>query len=270
MKRKILSLCAAIVLVAVACIGATMAYFTDTEQAVNIMTMDNVEIRQVELQRSEQPDVLVRFEQNQPIYPAFPAAGADAAYIPSAELAWGDYVSVNDSAVSTLWDEDALVGALDKFVFVENIGAGPCYFRTWVGFECPAGMTVGTSAKADIVCNLNSGYIWDELGCVTVNGTQYYVMVGTYKQILPGGKIADPSLLQVALNHSVNSEQIAAIGATYDILTFTQACQVTTFEDESKSSWENAREALETTFGLAVTQNCPLKLCFVPDDAGTT
>lgn len=269
MRKKIMSLCLVAALLAVAVTGATMAYFTDTEQAVNTMTMDNVEIRQVELQRSDAAGTLEPFVQLQPLYPAGPKADPADVYAPSEALAWGGYVTATPDASALLWDEDTLAGALDKFVFVHNIGAGPCYFRTWIGFECPEGMTVGRTTAADIVCNLNSGYVWNELGHVTVDGTRYYVIVGTYKQVLPGGKISDPSLLQVALNHSVTSAQNAALGGTYEILTFTQACQVTTFEDPDRTTSANAQNALESTFGLAVVEQSPLHLCFTPD-AGQT
>ena len=44
MKKKILSLCLVAALIAVAVVGSTLAYFTDTDEAVNVFTMGNVDI----------------------------------------------------------------------------------------------------------------------------------------------------------------------------------------------------------------------------------
>ena len=48
MKKKILSLCLVVALAAVAVIGGTMAYFTDTDTAANTFTHGNVKIDLVE------------------------------------------------------------------------------------------------------------------------------------------------------------------------------------------------------------------------------
>jgi len=44
MKKKLIALILAVALIAVAAIGMTLAYFTDTEQAANVFTMGNVKI----------------------------------------------------------------------------------------------------------------------------------------------------------------------------------------------------------------------------------
>lgn len=44
MKKKIISLCLVICLLAVAVVGGTMAYFTDTDEATNVFTVGNIDI----------------------------------------------------------------------------------------------------------------------------------------------------------------------------------------------------------------------------------
>lgn len=48
MKKKVLSLCLVLVLVAIAITGATLAYFTDADEAVNIFSVGSVEIELIE------------------------------------------------------------------------------------------------------------------------------------------------------------------------------------------------------------------------------
>lgn len=48
MKKKIVALCLVIALVAIAIVGATMAYFTDKDEATNVFTVGNIDITLVE------------------------------------------------------------------------------------------------------------------------------------------------------------------------------------------------------------------------------
>ena len=48
MKKKIVTLCVVICLLAVAAIGGTLAYFTDNETATNVFTMGKVDIELTE------------------------------------------------------------------------------------------------------------------------------------------------------------------------------------------------------------------------------
>lgn len=50
-KRKIILLATALCLVAILAVGGTLAYFTDTDQAVNVFTVGNVQIDLIEKER---------------------------------------------------------------------------------------------------------------------------------------------------------------------------------------------------------------------------
>ena len=64
MKKKIIALSVAFVLVAVAAIGATLAYFTDTETKTNTFTVGGVDIEIIEQQRTDDGSALEDFVQD--------------------------------------------------------------------------------------------------------------------------------------------------------------------------------------------------------------
>lgn len=254
MKKRILSLALVVSLLMVAVAGATMAYFTDTEQAVNIATIGNVSIKQHELQRVDginynnngeicDGDELEAFEQGQALYPAYPANG-DASYTAKQDHAdlfwWGDYVTA--LSANGLWGDD-LNGAMDKFVFVENDGASACYYRTWIALECPEGMEYSLSSDKDFMVNVNGNqlFTWDECGYAEIDGTRYLIECATYNAALEPGETSRPSLLQVVMTHHVTNEKAALLNGTYEILVFSQAVQVDNFPD--------AETALSEAFG---------------------
>ena len=50
MKKKITALCLCVALLAIAVVGASLAYFTDTDNATNTFTVGNVKIDLIEQQ----------------------------------------------------------------------------------------------------------------------------------------------------------------------------------------------------------------------------
>ena len=48
MKKKIVAICLCVALLAIAIVGATLAYFTDTKSATNTFTVGNVKIDLIE------------------------------------------------------------------------------------------------------------------------------------------------------------------------------------------------------------------------------
>ena len=108
-----------------------MLYLSDSDSDVNVMTLGNVSIDQMEYQRAEgvahnataTDGSLVEFEQDKPLYPAVPKNGAATDY--SAEATdlfnWGPYVTA-EGAGNGLWNDAKLSNTLDKMVFVKNDG----------------------------------------------------------------------------------------------------------------------------------------------------
>jgi len=287
MKKSKLFLILALVLSMAVGLGGTLAYLTDTDEAVNVMTLGNVQIKQIELQRAEGVDYnnggellelgeLVPFQQGKALYPAYPVVGADDPYQAAKSdnegntelLKWGPYVTADNptgGAGNGLWNDSKLKGVMDKFVFVENTGTSDAYFRTWFAFECPEGISIGDSAetgKHQIEINGNDhgqthvdvNYKWEYMGEAEIDGVRYHIECATYNRnngVLPAGEIARPSLLQVVMSHHATNEDVALLGETYEILTFTQAVQTNNFE--------NAEQALTAAFGEATVENNPWK-----------
>ncbi len=257
--KKVLLICTAYVLVAVLAIGGTLAYLTDTDSAVNVMTLGNVSIEQHEYQRAEgvahnageagkgngvKDGALVEFVQNQAIYPAVPKNNAATDY--SAEATdlffWGDYV-YSGTAGNGLWNDDKLSNVMDKMVFVENTGKSDAYFRTLIAFECPEGMEYSEGPDKEFMMNINGStvYDWEEIGYITVEDVRYLVMEAIYQNPLKPGNTAHPSLLQVVMTHNATNEDMELLSDTYDILVLSQAVQSAGFAD--------AKTALDTGFG---------------------
>lgn len=80
MKKKLLALVLVVALAATAVIGGTLAYFTDTDSAVNTFTVGNVKIDLIEQQRATNDDgtkSLVNFENGKTLYPIVTSAQND-------------------------------------------------------------------------------------------------------------------------------------------------------------------------------------------------
>ena len=117
MKKKITAICLCVALVAVAVVGASLAYFTDTDNKTNTFAVGNVKIELIEQQRGE--NGLVPFEQNKKLYPIVGSAQGDKDVygMPTAE----NYV--------------------DKMVTVKNTGSEKAYIRFY--FAIPAALDDG-------------------------------------------------------------------------------------------------------------------------------
>lgn len=135
MKNRKLLLIAVLVLAVAMSIGTTLAYLTDTDSDVNVMTLGDVKIEQIELQRKAgvdyrnggeiaDGDELEDFRQGQKLYPSYAEDVSDySARMPNDEqFWWGDYVTadVSGNGSSNGLFGEGLKGALDKFVFVKH------------------------------------------------------------------------------------------------------------------------------------------------------
>ena len=276
MKKSTLLMVLSLVLALTVGLGTTLAYLTDTDADVNVMTLGNVDIEQIELERDEDGN-LKDFSQNKPLYPAV------------GDVDWDDelvyWPDVSETASSRVFDDEKLSGVVDKFVFVENTGKSDAYVRTIFAFELGS-FPVGT-VKDDVIIHLNrNDKLTSETGAghwvfrwldtpVTIDGNQYEVAEAIYlhkssvqgtaeEGILPAGATSYPSLLQVFMDSAATNEDCEALdgnkNGTYDILVVSQAVQTAGFED--------AQTALNEAFGKITAENHPW-LGVAPNDAPT-
>ena len=117
-KRKILTLAAALCILATIAIGGTLAYFTDSDSADNVFTVGNVSIDLIEKERDGDGG-LTDFKQNKKLYPIVGSAQGekDEYGMPTAE----NYV--------------------DKMVTIKNTGSEKAYIRAY--FAIPSALDDG-------------------------------------------------------------------------------------------------------------------------------
>ncbi len=275
LKSLLLSGIGAVAVAAVA-IGGTLAYLQDDDSDVNVMTLGNVQIDQLEYERvvdqdgnwvpltttdkyGYTPDELQDYTQDKPLYPAVFADGSikwddrngsqEVSGPTSHQQSWAQ---IGASGSNQLFD-DSVKNALDKFVFVKNTGKSDAYVRTWFAFE--QGSVAADNFANVIMTNSNCDHwSWETVATdVDIDGNRYVVKLATYlgpksnpTGVLAPGAVSYPSLLQVYMKPEATNEDCAAIdgnkNGTYDILSYSQAVQTNGFE--------NANAALSEAFGL--------------------
>jgi len=185
MKRTI-ALVLTIAICATMALGGTLAFLTDTEEALNVMTVGRVNIELIEQQRNENGD-LEDYEQNKQLLPIVGSAQSDP------KDGWG------------MPDQDEVKNYMDKIVNVNNIGNTPAYVRVIVGIpaalEQPQasenvlhwnygnrfdpegqGRYNGTGTETWNPDYLNVSYEIDPVGTATVDEIEYNVYVFTYEE----------------------------------------------------------------------------------------
>ena len=240
MKKKVLA-GTSLALVASVAVAGTIAYLTDTDSDVNVMTLGNVDIEQIEQER-DATGALTDFTQAKPLYPA---------YYEDDSIPWDDSANwvIPDEQAWKVVEENENV--IDKFVTVKNTGKSDAYVRTVFAFE--AG-TLKNTEFIHIVTNATNVPdeidSWDWLDeTVTIDGINYELAVATYKKALAPGETSIPSLKQVYLDKKATNEYCASFGDTYDILVVSQAVQTAGFSD--------AETALNEAFGEITATNHP-------------
>ena len=250
MKKKILAFTLVIVMLAIAIVGGTLAYFTDTDEAKNTMTVGNIAIEQTEWQRNANHDGFVVFEQDKLMMPAVYAEGSNDQADYQTYFNDADSLNIaNGQAWSDFWsEENGQYNALDKIVVVENTGDYDVYYRTLIAIEAPTDdWNDSWGGESGLVMNYNSNnrFTWDFAICqIEINGVKYIVHEALYTDVLTPEEMSRPSLLQVMFDNDTTQEEVAAYGDTVDILCLTQAVQVEGFDQVG-----GADVALNTAFG---------------------
>jgi len=279
--KNVLLMGLSLVLVAALAIGGTVAYLTDTDSDVNVMTLGNVSIAQHEYERVVNADgtfatdtfdgvtsyVLKDFTQGKPL---LPIVGDPNEPGNSPAYAGYDSTTVRMSQVDSYGGMQVFAGknAQDKFVTVENKGKTDAYVRTLVAIENGTGdaSLIGIGSRcvpAADAANSTAPWVSNYIGKITVDGNTYGLYEYVYRGasdvnrhvngILPAGDTTYPSLCQVYLKHNATNEDMVAIdgngNGTLDILVVSQAVQVAGFAD--------AETALNAGFGDITTTNHP-------------
>ena len=176
MKKKITALCLCVALLAVAVVGASLAYFTDTDNATNTFAVGNVKIDLIEQQVNKDGSALEDFKQNQVLMPIVGSAQGE-------KDETGNPIAKN---------------YIDKIVTIENTGKSDAYVRIFVAV--PTALQNGQTPNApryDVLhWNFNGdscaeGQWTDEIVVANpteINGIQYKIYSRTYTTALTAGE----------------------------------------------------------------------------------
>ena len=191
MKKKILALAIAAIMVVTALASVSLAYLMDTAYDENVMVVGNVKIEQIERQRAEDGS-LEPFENNKKLLPA------------TSTPAWTDKITVAEKDYKAFGPE---FNPVDKIVTVKNVGSEAAYVRTLIAFENNAnglGDLIRINTNSDVE---NPGdWHYEYVGDITISGKDYQLAVFTYYYILEAGKETEASLLQVFLDRTADNE----------------------------------------------------------------
>ena len=258
--KKVIAWLLVLALTAAISIGATLAYLTDTDEDVNVMTLGKVKIDQLEYERIDDEtaneDAKVQeFHDNKPLYPAVTENGFD--YTPGDTYV--DWTQIGkDGYTSEIWNPEKINNELDKMVFIKNKGDYDAFVRTVFAFEAGNYETLD-QFRSMVHLNLNeSDYTWKwvetpvEIPNAEGGTTNYFIATATYNKILAPGALTEISLSQIALDKTATNADVEAFGETYNILVKTQAIQADGFE--------SAAIALDEGFNPIDADNIPFTI----------
>lgn len=224
MKKKITAIALVVMLLAVSVLGATLAYFTDTDKETNVFTSGNVAI-----------DLTENFTQNSKLVPATGSA-----------------------------QNDTLENGVKKEVFVTNTGSEAAFVRVHIAIPAilDNGADTFDAGKNVLHFNYKENSIgegkWDWSNSTgapyegnwnyyetTIDGIAYNVYVVTYEKALDANEKTVDAIHQVYLDSKVSNDDIndinAELGTKWNMYVAAEGVQAAGFGD--------AYTALNTAFG---------------------
>lgn len=231
MKKKILAITLCVAMLAIMLVSGTLAYFTDTDAATNVMTTGKVDIAQLEQQRKENGS-LVDFVQDKPLMPMVDTRENKDA-----------------NPVVNGYFDPAMNNVVDKIVTVKNEAESgavnqDAYVRTILAFETQRHYAENSSTEFSDMHKIYIGVLGDFEYLdryVTVDDVEYILAVKVYEEALEPQEVSTASLKQIFLAPTANNEVATIFGDEYSILAVSQGTQVAGFD--------SAEEALNTAFG---------------------
>lgn len=197
-KKKIVSLCLVLALAAIAVVGGTVAYFTDTDNATNTFTVGKVDITLNETDNQGNP-----FVQDQMLLP-----GANNAIAKNVTV-----TVVNDSQPAWVWVEVLIPADLYRSKTETNETNNALHFNQFINYL--QGYT-GTSSNANAVecakVYTNADHQWSTMKYideVTVDGVAYARLRTTHKDIVVGGVTTSPAVNQFYMDDDVYYDETA-------------------------------------------------------------
>ena len=196
MKKKIVALCLCVALAVVAIGGATLAYFTDTDNETNTFTTGGVKIELIEQQRNADGTALEAFKNNKVLMPIVGSAQGEQVTVGGVELPTAE-------------------NYVDKIMTIKNTGVSDAYVRIFVAV--PTALQNGQTPNApryDVLhWNFNgdscaTGEWTDEIVVANptlIDGVEYKIYSRTYTTALKANEAtATPAYIGFYLDKTVD------------------------------------------------------------------
>ena len=204
MKKKITAICLCVTMLAIAIVGASLAYFTDTKDATNTFTVGNVKIQLIEQQRGE--NGLEAFKQNKKLYPIVGSAqGAKDEYgMPTAKNYVDKMVTIENTGSEAAYIRAyfAIPSALDDGYETFNAGKNVLHFN--FGNKVVNGAISSTEGVEWIWTH---GSKWNYFETTLSDGIKYNVYYADYYQAVEGGKTTEQLVQGVYLDKTFNFDE---------------------------------------------------------------
>lgn len=206
MKKKIIALCIAAVLIVTAVAGASLAYLTDTKQAENTFTVGNVRIELIEQQRGE--NGLEAFEQNKKLLPIVGSAQGekDGYGMPTAKNYVDKIVTVQNTGSEDAYIRAyfAIPAALDDGYETFNAGKNVLHFN--FGNKV-VGSVISSTEGAEWIWTHGSKWNYFE---TTMDGIKYNVYYADYHTAVAAGETTEQFVQGVYLDKSFEMKEDGA------------------------------------------------------------
>ncbi|MDO5002393.1 MAG: SipW-dependent-type signal peptide-containing protein [Eubacteriales bacterium] len=257
MKKKLTAIALVVALLAVAVIGGTLAYFTDTDSAKNTFTVGNVKIDLIEQEKTEQG--LAPFVQDKLLVPGKSNDGNAVSKIVTVKN-----TGKNDAWV---WVDLKIPAYLVSNEYPDNESKNALHWNSYgcfnVEYNSDNYWRLATSdgiVDADhkvtdpnmVAVEDGLWYDYDYVGRETIGEVEYVVIRTRMQNTLPAGKVSLPCLAQVYMDWRVttdaNGENFIlpggdpiSVDASWEIIVNAYAIQKDSFNtvDEAIAAYAN-------------------------------
>ena len=258
MKKKIVSLALVAALAAICIVGASLAYFTDTDEKTNTFTAGGVKIELIEQQRDKVNGTLETFENDKMLYPIVGSAQGE-------KDKWGMPVAKNylDKIITVKnLDQDAYIRvyvATPKNLLAEETKNNPLHSNLGNRFMPNGDFNADTNNQnADFYAN----WKYDNESFETkIDGIDYVVDYYTYKKALTKDEVTGSAcIVGFYLDKDVNTRTdengktiytITKNGVTSDLdFDFSKGVKIPVYAvGVQADGFDDADAAIEAAFG---------------------
>ena len=237
MKKKILAVCLCVALVAVAVVGATLAYFTDTKAKTNTFTVGNVKIDLLESSlHRENAGVANGKTSTSELWSDVAKEGSgNTSKYKAGDTFYTDTQIEANAAEYTCENVQLIPGrSYHKMPYVKNTGANDAYIRIRVMIPADLDTAVLNSSMYTTTALNNKEFTmaYDNSGTVERDGIKYNVYTFTRIDPLAPGEMTYWNVWgTIHMDTTATNEQIAQLlpNGTFNVLVEADAIQADGF-----------------------------------------